>query len=94
MIDTPLRLAAGGNCQKIAISSTSASSAQIQGSIVHITPSVDCYAREGMAPTAVSTGVDHFLVANATQMFSIMPNNKIAFITESLSGTVRIAVVG
>lgn len=88
------RLAAGGTCQKIAISAVSAQSAALLGPIIHVTPTVDCYVREGANPTALLTGVDHWLVANATQAFTVAHGNKLAFITESGAGTVRIAEVG
>lgn len=88
------RLAVGGTCQKIAISTASAQSAALVGPIVHVTPTVDCYVREAANPTALSTGVDHWLLANATQAFTVTHGNKLAFITESGSGTVRVAEVG
>jgi hypothetical protein len=88
------RVAVGGVCQKIAISGTSAQSAAIAGHLVHVTPTVDCYVREAANPTASATGVDHFLVANATQSFAVTRGNKLAFITEGAAGTVRIAEVG
>ena len=88
------RIATGGVCQKIAISGTSAQSTAIAGHLVHITPTVDCYVREAANPTALATGVDHFLVANATQSFTVTHGNKLAFITEGAAGTVRIADVG
>ena len=88
------RIATGGTCQQIAISGTSAQSAAIDAHIVHVTPTVDCYVREGASPTALANGTDHFLVANATQAFTITHDNKLAFITSGAAGTVRIAPVG
>lgn len=87
-------IAAPGTSLKVSISTTSAQSAAISASRVHVTPNADCYVREGINPTAVSDGTDHFLLGNATQEFFITPGNKLAFITESGTGFVRIAKVG
>lgn len=94
LVQQASRIATGGTCQKVAISSTSAQSAAIDAHLVHVTPTVDCYVREGANPTALSNGTDHFLVANATQAFTITHDNKLAFITTAASGSVHIAPVG
>lgn len=94
----PSNIAPAGSAQKIAISSTSAQSALINGKIVHITPTVDCFFRAGVTPAAspvsVSDGTDHFLVANATQEFYVEYGTKLAFITTAATGTVYVVVVG
>lgn len=87
-------IAAGGACQKIAISSTSAQSAAITASVVHVTPTVDCFMREAADPTALADGTDHFLLANATQAFVMSPGNKLAFKTSGATGSAYIAPVG
>lgn len=87
-------IAAGGTCQKIAISTTSAQSVSIPGVVVHVTPTTDCFVRDGSNPTALSDGTDHFLVANATQEFRVTPGDKLAFVTSASSGSVYVAVVG
>lgn len=87
-------IATGGTCQKVAVTTASGQSAAINGRLVHLSPTIDCYVREGADPTALSNGTDHFLFANATQPFRMGYGNKLAFISESGSGSVRIAVVG
>jgi len=86
-------LAEGGQCQKLALSTVAVQSAAIIGNLVEITPSVDCYARIGDNPTATANGTDHFLVANASRLFTINRGKKISFVTELLTGSVRIAEV-
>lgn len=90
----PSNIGEGGSCQKLSIGSTSTQSAVIKGTVVHVTPTVDCFIRDGLNPVALSTGVDHFLVANATQEFQTEKGNILAFITTSAAGTVYISVVG
>lgn len=87
-------VAVGGTCQAVAISGTSAQSAAITGALVHITPTVDVFVREGADPTALATGVDELLVAGATQAKRIASGNKLAFKTGGATGTVYIAPVG
>lgn len=86
-------VATGGACQAVAISSTSAQSAAITGTLVHITPTTDCFVREASNPTALSDGTDEFLVAYVTQAKRITSGNKLAFKTVSATGTVYIAPV-
>jgi hypothetical protein len=86
-------LAEGGACQKLALSTVAVQSAAIVGNLVEITPNIDCYARVGDDPTALSTGVDHFLLANASRLFVINPGKKISFITDSGTGSVKIAEI-
>lgn len=52
------KIATGGDCQAVSISGTSAQSAAITASLVHITPTVDVFVREGADPTALATGVE------------------------------------
>lgn len=87
-------IATGGTCQSVSISGTSAQSAAITGTLVHITPTVDCFVREAANPTALSNGTDEFLVAYVTQSKSITSGNKLAFKTTAATGTVYIAPVG
>lgn len=86
-------IGAGGACQKVAMSTTSAQSAAINYGMVQITPSADCYVREGSNPTAVSDGTDQFLAANVPQVFLVTPGNKLAFIVASGTSSVHIAPV-
>lgn len=84
---------APGTSQPIAISTTSAQTTAIYGATVYITPTVDCFVREGSNPTALSNGTDHFLVANCTQGYEMRtPGNKLAFIVASGGGTVYVSV--
>lgn len=84
-------IATGGSCQVVSISGTSAQSAALTASVVHVTPTVDCFVREAANPTALSDGTDHFLLANATQSFAVTPLNKLAFKTTGAAGSVYIA---
>ena len=81
-----------GTSQTIAISSTSAQSTPIHAVLVHITPTVDCYMRQGSNPVAIAN-IDHFLLGNATQSFRIIRDNILAFITAAGSGFVHIVPV-
>jgi hypothetical protein len=92
-----INIAAGGTCQKVAISTTSAVCTALKGNVAHVTPTVDCFVRKGApttSPTALSDGTDHLLLANATQEFRVQPGEVLAFITASGSGYVYIAIVG
>ncbi len=81
----------GGQSQSVAISTTSAQSAAITTGSAVVTPSVDCFFRQGVSPTALSNGTDQFLLANNTYRISdIVSGNLLAFITASGTGTVYI----
>lgn len=86
-------LAEGGSCQLLSLSTVAVQSAAIDADMVEITPNVDCYARAGTNPTAVSTGVDHFLVANTTRLFVINQGDQISFIAPVGSGSVKLAPI-
>lgn len=88
------KVAVGGSCQAVSISGTSAQSAAITAALVHITPTVDVFVREGADPTALATGVDELLLAGITQSKRITSGNKLAFKTSGATGTVYIAPVG
>lgn len=93
-ITLAFKIAVGGSCQQLSLSTTAIQSAAVDGDLVEITPNVDCYARTGSNPTAVSNGTDHFLVANATRLFAINQGDKISFITAVGSGSVKLAPIG
>ncbi|MCR4307672.1 MAG: hypothetical protein NUV80_03855 [Candidatus Berkelbacteria bacterium] len=85
----------GGQSQSLSISSTSASSAAINTSHAVIMPTVDCFFRAGLSPTALSTGVDDFLLANNKYRVGGIPmGHKLAFITTAATGTVYITPGG
>ena len=86
-------IATGGTCQELSISSTQAQSAAITGTIVEIVLTTDAYVREGASPVAVNNGTDHFFVQNCVHTVKITSGNKLSFITKTLTGTARIAVV-
>lgn len=91
-----LSLGEPGTSQALAISSTSAQSAAItptsavSPATVVVTPTVDCFVRQGTNPTAVSDGTDMFLLASSSYRLSLPRGNKLAFKTVSSSGTVYI----
>lgn len=86
-------IAEGGSCQKLSLSTVAVQSAVINANLIEITPSVDCYARVGSDPTALSTGVDHLLLGGATRLFTISPGYKISFVTDVGTGSVKIAPI-
>jgi hypothetical protein len=81
----------GGQSAAVAISAVSAQSAAITMPSVVVTPTVDCFFRQGANPTALSNGTDQILLAtNSYRISGIVSGNKLAFITASGSGTVYI----
>lgn len=80
----------GGTSQALAISSTSAQSTAITTGFCRIYATVDCFARQGSNPTAVSDGTDTFIPAGIWTRVNLGRGNKLAFKTTSLSGTVYI----
>lgn len=85
----------GGQSAAISISSTSAQSSAITTGFVTVTPTVDCFFRQGANPTSLSNGTDDFLLANNKYRISGVPNgNKLAFVTTGAAGTVYITPGG
>jgi len=69
----------GGQSQKVAVSTTSAQSTELQCKTVILCSDVDCFIRQGENPTALSDGTDQFLPAyNIVRFFNFHPGNKIA----------------
>lgn len=83
-------IGAGGTSQVVAISATSAQSAAIASSRAVITPTVDCFVRQGSNPTALSDGTDQFLVGGQMYRVSLTAGNKLAFKTATGTGSVYI----
>lgn len=79
-----------GLSQALSISSTSAQSAVINATSVVVTPTIDCFVRQGSNPTALSDGTDMFLLGQIAYRLSLPRGNKLAFKTVSASGTVYI----
>jgi hypothetical protein len=84
----------GGASQKVAISTTSATSTAIQAPWAYVTPDVACFVRKGGSTgtiTAVSDGTDIYLIGNATQRLDgLTPGDRLAFITATGTGNVYI----
>lgn len=81
----------GGQSQKVDISSTSAQSAAITAGWALVTPSTDCFMRQGADPTAASDGTDQILLGgNTYRVVGIAAGNKLAFKTTSATGSVYI----
>lgn len=87
------KIAAPGTSQKLTISAVAAQSAAITANIVELSPSIDCYVRAGANPTAVNTGVDHFLMGGTTQFFRFSSGDKISVISELGAGVIHISPV-
>lgn len=92
-IEYSINIIEGGTSEKVSISSTSAASTAIGKAYkAVVTSSVDCFMRAGASPTALSTGVDQFLLAGvAYRVYGLKPGDKLAFITTAASGTVYIS---
>ena len=85
----------GGVSQAIALSVTSAQSAAIPFDSAVVTPTVDCFFRQGGNPTALADGTDQILMGgNMYRIGGISPGNKLAFIVSSGTGTVYITPDG
>ena len=81
----------GGQSSAVSISGTSAQSAAITTGIAVVTPTVDCFFRQGSNPTALSNGTDQLLLGGNTYRISgITSGNELAFITTGATGTVYI----
>src|SRR3990172_7690254 len=89
--DQSLIALTGGQSAAVTISTTSAQSAAITTGWAIVTPSVDCFFRQGTNPTALSNGTDQILLAgNSYRINGIVSGDKLAFITASGGGTVYI----
>lgn len=91
---------AGGESKKFSLSSTSAQSQAITSTSALVTPSVDCYFREGVNPTALAPVLDGALGdnllfgGNQYRISGITSGNKLAFITTGATGTVEVVPGG
>lgn len=89
MIETSLVVLSGGQSQKLAISTSSATSAAIPSNSVVIFADTQCFMRRGSG--ALSTGVDQIVPANTLLRVDIPVGSTIAFITATGSGYVYIS---
>lgn len=81
-------LADAGTSSSVAISGTSAQSATINADFAIVTPTADCFVRQGSNPTATADGTDVFLVAFNTYRLALPRGNKLAFRTTGATGAV------
>ena len=85
----------GGQSASVAISTASAQSFAITSGSAVVTPTVDCFFRQGSNPTALSNGTDQVLFANNSyRIANITSGNKLAFITGAGTGTVYLSPGG
>jgi hypothetical protein len=84
----------GGRSQSVAISTVSAQSAAMTADTCVLYSSAECFVRQGSNPTAVSNGTDLHIPANTLIRLSIIPGNKLAFITATGTGTVYLTPEG
>jgi len=85
----------GGESQKLTLTSSSVQTLQITTGFVVVTPTVDCFFRQGINPVSLSDGTDQILQANNSYRIGrIVNGNIIAFITEGLTGTVYVSPGG
>lgn len=85
-----LTLTPGGSSQSVSMSTTSAASTALYAPYIVVYVSNDCFARSGASPTALSTGVDQFLVGGNQYRFPWKDGDKIALIMASGTGTAYI----
>lgn len=84
-------LGAPGTSQAVAISGTSAQSAVMPGDSAVVTPTVDCFVRQGSNPTALADGTDLFLVGGVAYRLNFPTGVRLALITAGgASGTAYI----
>lgn len=88
--DLSIIVDAGGRSQALAISSTSAQSAVINGNYVIVTLTTPAFVRQGTNPSATADGTDIYLLDNVTYRLNVQPGNKLAFRTASATGTAYI----
>jgi len=94
-----VNLLSGGQSSSVAMSTVSAQSATFtfpnapQGYVL-VTPSADCFVRQGVNPTALSNGTDQILLAANTYRMFVESGNNIAFIMAAGSGTAYITPGG
>ena len=82
----------GGQSSSVSISGTSAQSAAFTSGECVVTPTVDCFVRQGSNPTALANGTDQILLGgNQYRIEGISNSNKLAFITSGSTGTVYIS---
>lgn len=85
-----LSLSPGGTSQTVAMSTASAASTAINAPYIVVYVSADCFGRSGTSPTALSTGVDQFLVGGNQYRFPWKDGDKLALIVASGTGTAYI----
>jgi hypothetical protein len=85
-----LTITGGNDSQTVAMSTTSAQSTALNSESIVVYVSADCFARAGTNPTALSTGVDVFLVGGNQYRCPWKPGDKLALIVASGTGTAYI----
>ena len=89
VIAVSLQADQGGNSSVISLSAVSAQSAVLNGEIILVTPTVDCFFRAGTSPVAVADGTDTFLLGNNSYRIRLQAKaTKLAFITSGSAGNV------
>jgi hypothetical protein len=102
MYEMSVNVGAGGTSSAIAVSTTSAQSAIFVanggtspgGTTVIVTPSVNCFVRQGVDPTATNDGTDLFLLGGQSYRINVADTHRLAFRTASGSGTVYLTPRG
>lgn len=98
MYEISVNVDAGGQSTALAISTTSAQSpifvatpgTTMGGRSIVMSPTVDCFVRAGVNPTATNDGTDLFLRGGQTYRTIVPDGQRLAFRTASGSGTVYI----
>ena len=89
--ESSMTINSGNTSQSVAMSTTAASSTAIDADSLVIYVSADCFVRAGLNPTAVSTGVDQFLIgANQIRIEPWIAGNKLSLVMASGTGTAYI----
>lgn len=91
-----VRATEGGSSQVVAATTTSAQSAVIGAQATGVpvfaivTATAPVFMRAGANPTALSTGVDHYLAANIPYRVEVQGGQRLAFITPTGTASVYI----
>jgi hypothetical protein len=77
-----------GTTQKVAVGTTSGTSAAVGGSVVRLLSNVDCHVLFGPSPVADTTCL--FLPASTPEYFACYPTDMVAVIADSASGSLYV----
>lgn len=83
-------ISGGGDCQTVALSTTSAQSAQLDAGIYLLALDTAAFVRQGVSPTALSNGTDQYIPAGVYRI-RVTEGNKLAIILGAGTGNAYLA---